>query len=143
MAELAERGEGRRESGAFLLGPVQGDGQTVTEVAYYDDLAPGCLAGDIRFPPEGFTRLWALCREGELRVLADSHTHSGRWVGQSGTDRRNPMVAERGHLALIVPNFARGNVRARDLGVHEYLGSHLWNSCFKRDAARLVRITLL
>src|ERR1700752_1997236 len=108
MGQLAERGHGQRESGAFLLGPIDGDGSTVTAVAYYDDLAPDCLSGDIRFPQEGFTELWRLCRLNGMRVLGDVHTHGGSWVGQSGTDRTNPMVAQRGHVSLIAPHFARG-----------------------------------
>ena len=40
LNELATRGCGRRESGAFLLGRRRGRRPKVTHVAYFDDLEP-------------------------------------------------------------------------------------------------------
>lgn len=52
-AELAHRGNGERESGAFLLTPPATPRararQRVIAVAYYDDLDPQCLTGGITF----------------------------------------------------------------------------------------------
>ena len=126
LAELCRRGGGRQESGAFLLGSRQGKRRAITRFLYYDDLDPGCLnTGIVVFDGAGYGPLWQLCRETGLVVLADVHTHPGT-ARQSPTDRRNPMVATSGHIALIVPEFARRTISLRDLGIYEYLGEHQW-----------------
>ena len=53
IAELGRRGNGRRESGAFLLCDRAGDQRTVTRVVYLDDLDPDCLTGGIEFNGPG------------------------------------------------------------------------------------------
>jgi hypothetical protein len=148
MAELARRGQGSRESGAFLLstnrtqthGPHRDSRPIVTRVAYYDDLDPGSLTGGITFGADGYSALNAVCRRGQLHVVADVHTHPRTWVGQSETDAGHPMSALVGHVALIAPNFARGRVRPEDLGVHVLDGFGRWASYFGQDAAHLVHL---
>ena len=127
LAEIASRGEGRHESGAFLLGHSDGLRGSVVRFAYYDDFDPGCLdSGIVVFDGAGFGSLWELCRQTGLKVLADLHTHGGPGPAcQSPLDRDNPMIAQSGHVALIVPNFAT-DFRMRDVGAYEYLGSHRW-----------------
>jgi proteasome lid subunit RPN8/RPN11 len=78
LAELARRGEYRRESGAFLL--ADHDGTQVRAVAYYDDLDAHCLTGGISFASSGFTELWRICETQGLKAVADVHTHPGAWV---------------------------------------------------------------
>lgn len=128
------RSEGRRESGAFLLAPV-GDSRHVCHIEYFDDLDPNCLGGHIHLDGRALSRLWDICEERGLRVVADVHTHPGGNVQQSPTDRNNPMVASAGHVALIVPHLAASRVRPRDVGVHEYAGDNGWRSWYGRDAA--------
>lgn len=126
LAELCRRGDGIRESGAFLLGSRQGERRAITCFLYYNDLDPGCLdTGIVVFDGAGYGPLWQLCREAGLVVVADIHTHPGT-ARQSPTDRQNPMVAVSGHIALIIPEFARRTIRLRDLGIYEYLGEHQW-----------------
>ncbi len=127
LAEVARRGEGQRESGAFLLGHRHGSRGRVVQFAFYDDFDPLCLdSGIIEFDGAGFGLLWELCRKTNLSVLADLHTHSDSGPArQSDLDRDNPMIALTGHVALIVPNFAR-DFRMMDMGVYEYLGDHKW-----------------
>jgi proteasome lid subunit RPN8/RPN11 len=139
IAELAKRGRGTRESGAFLLGSR--DRRVVSLVVYYDDLDPDCLTGGISLDGRCYGRLWQQCRDARVRVLADIHTHPGASVGQSTTDREYPMVATGGHVGLIVPRFAQGEPQARDVGFHVYLGEDGWRSWFGRAAARRLRIT--
>lgn len=127
LAELGRRGAGRRESGAFLLGRHYGFRRTVERFVFYDDLDPHCLdQGIVVFDGAGFGPLWALCRETGLRVVADVHSHGSGHARQSSLDRDNPMVAHAGHVALIVPDFARRVVAPAQLGVYEYLGEHRW-----------------
>jgi hypothetical protein len=141
--ELARRGGGRRESGAFLLTdrdhPAGRLPQPVTAIAYYDDLDPDCLTGAITFGADGYTALAARCRRDRLRVVGDIHTHPCDRVAQSRTDAANPMIALDGHVALIAPRFAAGVADAQELGVHVREGG-VWSSSFGARSAALVRI---
>ena len=141
LRELRLRGlDGRRESGAFLLASREEDPHRVVRPAYFDDLDPNCLVGNIHIRSLGFSKLWQLCEETGLQVLADVHTHPGASVTQSGTDLTNPMIAREGHLALIVPHYATRPVTARVVGVHEYRGDLGWKSWFGFSAQRVLRI---
>jgi proteasome lid subunit RPN8/RPN11 len=136
---LGERGEGRRESGAFLLGTVEGEEAQVTSLAFYDDLDPNCLTGGISFASEAYGRLWDICEERGARVVADAHTHPSSWVTQSGIDRAHPMLGVAGHVALIFPNYSLGEIEMDEIGVHDYLGEGRWDSSLGTAAAtRLV-----
>lgn len=123
---LKRRGEGCRESGAFLLAAP--DGVVVKKFIAYDDLDPSCLDnGYIRFAGNGFARLWDLCRRLNLRVIADAHTHPSRWVGQSPSDKSNPMMPRRGHIAFIFPAYcSRLSGGFRGVGVYGYEGEGHW-----------------
>lgn len=133
ITQLGARAGGLRESGAFLLTPQTGDGRTITGVAYYDDLDPDALLHGIALGPRAYSQLWQRCRQDGVRVAADVHTHPGQFVCQSDIDRANPMIAQVGHIALIVPDLASHLVEARAVGVHRYEGSS-WRSFCGRDA---------
>ena len=141
LRELRRRGRGNRESGAFLLGLASET--KVLRIVFYDDLDPHALdTGIIEFDGSGYVPLWKLCREKKLRVLADVHTHPTDWTEQSGSDRTHPMISQRGHVALIVPNFARRTLqKLRGVGIHEYLGNHQWKSWEPKSGR--IRITIL
>jgi hypothetical protein len=47
------------------------------------------------------------------------------------------MIATRGHLAIIVPNFAQREGDASGLGIYEYLGSHEWIDHSGRQASEI------
>jgi proteasome lid subunit RPN8/RPN11 len=122
VRELGRRGHGVRESGAFLLSDRKGDGRTVTQVIYFDDLDSDCLTGVIDFDGLAYSKLWDICDATQCRVIGDVHTHPGSSVQQSQVDAANPMIAQAGHLALIIPDFAAHSIKARDVGVHRYDG---------------------
>ena len=123
---LRRRGEGRRESGAFILGSRE-PARVGTEVVFYDEVDPHAFDTGIIVMDGGLLgTLWRICRERALTVVADIHTHpAGAW--QSESDRRNPMIAEPGHVALIIPNFAEREVRADEVGIYRYLGDYRWD----------------
>ena len=126
LTELACRGEGRHEAGAFLLGHVTDGRRDVQDAVYYDELDPAAYrTGVCVLYGDAFSRLWAHTRQTRLTVVADIHTHAGRAL-QSFEDRTNPMVARAGHIALIVPNFARAPIAHDALGIYEYRGGHQW-----------------
>ena len=128
-SELDRRGNGERESGAFLLAPF--DRRHVCQAAYYDDLCPGCLdEGFIRFDSAGYVGLSQICQATGLRVVADVHTHPGEWTDQSRADRAHPMMARTGHIGLIVPHFAqRTRTNLDGVSAFAYQGEGKWVSC--------------
>ena len=134
QAELRRRGAGLRESGAFLLGSRHGVRRRVERFVYYDDLDPHALdSGIVDLDGAAFGALWSLCRSTGLSVVADVHTHPDR-AFFSGTDRANPMIAEPGHLALVLPTYAQAPFSRRAMtewALFEYLGTgdrghHAW-----------------
>ena len=126
--ELGRRASGYRESGAFLLGTIDGGVRTIRKFIYYDDLDPNCFNnGIVEFDGSKFGLLWQLCRDFGMTVVADVHVHPGGY-GQSGSDRHNPMIPEPGHLALILPDFAKRNRMSGEIGIYEYLGSRQWRN---------------
>lgn len=144
MNDLARRGRGRRESGAFLLAETPtGNKPASSRVRAwipFDELDPECLNGAISMRSQAFGRLWEICNSRSMRVIADVHTHPGSGVAQSPTDAANPMIAQRGHVAIIVPNFAIGRPAPRRTGIHVYRGHRKWASYFGRDAADRVNL---
>lgn len=126
---LRERGHrGQRESGAFLLGHRDGVVARIERYVPYDDLDPNCLdSGIVHFDGRHYGKLWELCRREELAVVADVHTHPGG-VQQSGSDQAHPMVAQAGHLALILPRFAMGRFGRDGIGMYRYLGARRWET---------------
>lgn len=126
IAELGLRGRGTRESGAFLLGHRRSRRARVTCVVYFDDLEPGSLNGAVHLTHVAYSRLWELCRDMGLEVLGDVHTHPGPIVSQSNIDQDNPLVAQVGHVALIIPCYSQGSIRAADVGVYVYQGNDGW-----------------
>lgn len=129
VAELHARTEGEsHESGAFLLGHTTEQGRRVTDVLYFDDLHPEVHAGGVvELPAAAFRTLWAIVRERGVQVVADVHVHPYS-AGQSWIDRKNPLIATRGHVAIILPNFARPRIRRWSVGVYVYEGDHQWQA---------------
>jgi proteasome lid subunit RPN8/RPN11 len=127
LAGLRARGRGRRESGAFLLGR-DGTSRRITSIVFYDEIDPAAFdTGIIVIDGGSMGDLWRICRERGEVVLADVHTHPGG-AGQSESDRMHPMIAEPGHIALIVPRFAAEPVRLGQIGLYRYLGGFRWDS---------------
>lgn len=125
LAGLRSRGRGRRESGAFLLGPA-GPSRRITSIVFYDEIDPAAFdTGIIVIDGGSMGALWRMCRERGEVVLADVHTHPGG-AGQSESDRLHPMIAETGHVALIVPRFAMEPVSLGEIGLYRYLGGFRW-----------------
>jgi hypothetical protein len=127
LAKLRERGLNcSQESGAFLLGRRQGGAARIVDFVLYDDLDPHALdTGIVRFDGRYFGDLWAICKARGLAVVADVHVHP-HGAGQSESDRNHPMVSRAGHIAMIIPRFANGAQKRRDIGLYRYLGDKRW-----------------
>lgn len=129
LNELWLRSEGFHESGAFLLGIRDHARRCVGEWILYDDYDPASLAsGIVTLDGTNLGRLWAHCQKHRLEIVADIHTHPFG-ARQSPSDRDNPIVAIPGHIALIVPRFARPPVQLVDIKAYEYLGGKKWRNC--------------
>lgn len=138
LKELDRRGEGRHEAGVFLLGLEKRGRLEATDAIYYDELDPNAYStGVCVLYGDAFAKLWAICRERRLTVVADAHTHRFA-AGQSGEDRTNPMVARAGHVAIIVPRYAQPPVLHFELGIYEYSGEHLWKNRGGKRAKRFL-----
>lgn len=140
ISHLREQGGGVRESGAFLLGHKTDASRIVLRFLPYEQLQADALHDDyVSLTAASFARLWDVCRSERMTVVADVHTHR-LGPGQSISDRANPMVALKGHIALIVPRFARGRVRPRDIALYVYEGSHSWTAYLGSEVSNLLRI---
>lgn len=130
VSELARRTlGGRRESGAYLLGTHRPDGgRQILEFVFYDDIDAKALeTGIVTIRETALPRLWEICRARGFGVVADVHVHPHGY-GQSESDQANPVMPRAGHLALILPNFARGRPRPGAIGIYEFLGGESWAS---------------
>jgi len=129
LAGLRERGRSAsRESGAFLLGYTVKDRRRIVDFILYDDLDPHALdTGIVRFDGRHFGTLWDICKRRGLSVIADVHVHAGG-SGQSSSDQAHPMISRAGHIALILPDFARAPVEPSAIGIYRYLGDKRWHS---------------
>ncbi|HTA91571.1 MAG TPA: hypothetical protein VK745_18435 [Polyangiaceae bacterium] len=108
----------------------------------YDDLDPNCLeSGIVHFDGRYFGALWAICERRDLAVVADVHTHPFG-AAQSDSDRAHPMIAERGHIAFIIPSFARATIRRRALGIYRYSGARSWEEIPASDRSAFFHVGL-
>lgn len=137
LAGLRARGRDVRESGAFLLGPT-GNPRRVSAIVFYDEIDPRAFdTGIIVIDGAYMADLWGICRRSKLAVIADVHTHPGA-AWQSESDRRHPMIAQVGHIAMILPDFAAEPVRHQAIGIYRYRGGFEWD----RLTSRLLRPAL-
>lgn len=128
VKELHRRTGGKIESGAFLLGVKDSHMRRIKEFIFYDDIDPSCFKnGIVEFNGNLLGEVWEICRKKNFVVVADVHVHPGGYW-QSHSDRTNPIIPQTGHLALVLPNFAKGEPMPGRLGVYEYEGNHEWTN---------------
>jgi hypothetical protein len=140
--ELRQRTEARHESGAFLLGNKEDNRRRILKAVYYDDLdAHAYESGVCVVKGPAFARLWEICRSTKYSVVADIHVHSNA-AFQSWSDKTNPTLPNKGHIAIIVPNFAKSPVYIKDLGIFEYVGRFHWNDLGQARAHRYFYVGL-
>lgn len=126
VRELHRRTDGIRESGAFLLGK-KGRVRRINQFVYYDDVDPCALStGIVVLNGRKLGSLWEHCRKTGQTVVADVHVHPHGY-GQSRSDRHNPVIAEKGHIALILPDFARDEQLRNGIGIYVYQGDRNWS----------------
>ena len=136
VVELRRRTlEGRRESGAFLLGQQTGRQRRILDFIYYDDLDPKALAtGIVHFDGTKYPKLWQICRDKGYGVVADVHVHPAGYE-QSRSDKAEPAMPQPNHFAIIIPDFAAKAVEPGGIGIYEYLGDGRWATHTKQGPA--------
>lgn len=127
ISGLRKRGQGQRESGAFLLrkkGNIR-----ICKIMFYDQLDPKVsMTGIIRFDGSGYVTLWEHLKNWKMEVAADIHTHPGTNTTQSYADQTHPMIRLKGHVAMIAPNFALDRwLMPGNCSSYVYQGSFNWN----------------
>lgn len=70
------------------------------------------------------------------RVVAQVHSHPGRWVAMSDTDDRHVLLPSAGFISIVVPNFALACDR-RGWGVWSLTANGVW-----RDSSEDARWTI-
>jgi hypothetical protein len=143
--DLKYKGKGQHESGAFLLGKRNGtSGRKIISYICYDELDPEAYStGICRMSGEGMAALWGLCNKHQYTVLADAHTHPTDYTAQSPSDKRNPMISRRSHLAMVIPCYAvKLRLGLKGIGIYEYQGDYQWRTVDPTDGKPGVILTL-
>lgn len=143
LSALRARGRDRsRESGAFLLGSRSDDAIRIVDFELYDDIDPHALdTGIVRLDGRHFGVLWDICKKRNLAVVADVHVHPGS-ADQSDSDRAHPIISNVGHIALVLPRFAKTPLRSPDIGIYRYLGAKKWYTVPHRQRRAFFHIGL-
>jgi hypothetical protein len=143
VEELHRRTQMRHESGAFLLGTEEDGKRRIVKAVYYDEVDPNAYdSGICIVKGPGFARLWEKCRRLNLTVVADVHVHPGA-AFQSWSDKTNPVLPTKGHIAMIIANYAKPPFSYRNLGIFEYVGNNEWIDIGHRKAARFFYVGVL
>lgn len=118
------------------MGTKGDEARAVVDYLCYDDLDRHALThGIVEFHRRGFSKLWDVCKDRSLQVLADVHTHPSRDVRQSYTDKANPMLPVCGHVALILPKYGvSSRWSLMPVGIYRFAGAGHWDT-FRADAA--------
>ncbi|MFN7138214.1 MAG: hypothetical protein ACK4UN_02625 [Limisphaerales bacterium] len=111
------------------------------EALYFIDDIPGGFgeAGYHYTPTENLATLFSQLERDKRVIIADVHTHPGKWVGLSKIDMENPIEFRRGLPAIVLPHFAAGSPSLARCGVHEYLGRGEWRELSIRQKNKLFR----
>lgn len=81
----------------------------------------------MEFNGHKFGKVWEVCKTLDMDIVADVHVHPAGY-GQSPSDQENPMKLEAGHLAIILPDYAKGYQNPGEFGIYEYLGQRRWTN---------------
>ena len=144
VRSLRERGHSAtRESGAFLLGAREFGRSRITDFVLYDDLDPHCLdTGIVRFDGSHYGKLWAYVEKTSRAVIADVHVHPGE-ATQSDSDRRHPMIAQAGHISLILPDFVKSQASHVNARAYVFDQRDIWREISPSNTSRFFHVGLL
>lgn len=126
---LRKRGQGLRESGAFLIAKT--GSSKISTIVFYDELDSEVFkSGIIVLNGLGHAKLGEILTETKSEVIADIHTHPiGCSTRQSDSDQKHPMARLKGHIAFIAPDFAlKRFLMPWDCSSYLYQGAFQWQT---------------
>lgn len=140
-AGLLSHGGGEREAACLWAGTRNGALEIVREVLFFEDFGE-TNQGPLhhRIPRNVTAAMFAHLQSTQELILADVHTHPGRWVDLSPVDSAHPIEYRIGLLALVIPAYAKGRRVLSRVGVHEYLGEGQWRTLREYEAYRRIAI---
>lgn len=137
---LRERGERGLEAVVLWLGRVLSDEKAMIlaavrpgQVAYGGP--EGCA---VEVPPDALSEIISLLPD-SVFVLARVHTHPGR-AYHSPVDDTNMLIAHRGAISIVVPDFAREPVDLGRCSVNE-LRDDGWRELAPSEVAQRFEVT--
>ncbi|MEQ8552321.1 MAG: Mov34/MPN/PAD-1 family protein [Cyclobacteriaceae bacterium] len=135
---LRSRGQNIRESGAFLIG----NSEKVDEIIFYDEIDPNVAStGIIHFDGKQRIKFEDRLQSAGKMILADFHTHPGNSSEQSRSDRENPMVRIKGHLAFIAPYYGHFPIyKPKACSAYYYQGNFEWKRLAGREFPLKVKL---
>jgi proteasome lid subunit RPN8/RPN11 len=134
---LRKQGNGERESGAFLLGSLT-ESKVINFICYIELDKNSLDDRSIHFRSQYYTKLWDICNQRKLQVLADVHTHPSSNTNQSLIDKTHPMIIQNEHIALIIPHYAKKKFPSlKGVGIYEYKGDLVWEK-YSSESNRVV-----
>ena len=75
----------------------------------------------------------------QLRLIAQLHTHPGS-AYHSDTDDAIPIMAARGGLSLVIPDFARGPAELRTYAVYRLGEDARWHAVDQQAVQELIQV---
>lgn len=132
---LAEPGAEQMEAIVVWIGTIENDtrAQIVAavrpgQIAYRS--STGCA---VEVPQDALTELISVLPIGHV-VLARLHTHPGE-AYHSEVDDRNMLIAHRGAISIVVPDFARRPLDLNACSINELHPDGRWVELSRRDVA--------
>jgi proteasome lid subunit RPN8/RPN11 len=136
---LRKRSRGIRESGAFLL--TKPESGRIDRIVFYDQFDKAVSdTGIIQF--KGGYDFYIYLENNALQVFADIHTHPTEATNQSWSDRNHPMIRNKGHIAIIAPEYADNIfLTLNDCSFYRYKGEFKWEK-FPKSSLPLTLLKL-
>jgi proteasome lid subunit RPN8/RPN11 len=109
LSLLRDRSNGRRESGAVVLGNRTSTTQRfATKVVGYHELCDDrATEVFVELSEDGKLRLYSQLEREKLQMVAMVHTHPEGWVGLSPIDQANQLSSRVGFWSIVLPHFGR------------------------------------
>jgi len=136
---LRLRSRGSREAACIWAGNRTSAVQHVEEIFFLDDL-PGVQGHTLRHnvPRNAINLLFSILKEKGYQIIADVHTHPNSWVGLSEVDMEHPIEYRIGLPMIVIPNYGKGVINYKNIGVHVYQGKGRWKIIKSDEVEKLI-----
>lgn len=120
LSLLRDRSDGRRESGAIVLGTGNSTKQRVASsvVGYHELCDDRATEVFLEVSEAGKLRLYSQLEHNKLQLVAMIHTHPEGWVGLSQIDQANQLSSRIGFWSIVLPYFGKQPCELDLIGFH-------------------------